>query len=130
MTADGDRLSRGAGGREIEVRSVEGKGRGVFALRDFQPGEVIEQAPVVVLRDDQYELLNHTRLRDYYFDWGPNDCAIPLGYSLIYNHSDDPNAETRRDRSNDTITFVAVKPIAAGQEIVHRYECPPWFEVR
>jgi SET domain-containing protein len=130
VEAGSGRPNAGAGGRDIEIRLVEGKGRGVFALRDFQPGDIIEEAPVVVLRDDQYELLNHTLLKDYYFDWGPNDCAIPLGYSLIYNHSDHPNAETRRDRATDTITFVAVEPIAAGEEILHRYECPPWFEVR
>ncbi|MEZ4387015.1 MAG: SET domain-containing protein [Candidatus Krumholzibacteriia bacterium] len=117
-------------GFQIEIREVPGKGRGVFALRDFAPGQAIERAPVVVLKDSQYELLNHTTLRDYYFDWGGDNCAIPLGYSLIYNHSDEPNAETRRDRMADTITFVAIRPIAAGEEIVHRYECPPWFEVR
>ena len=117
-------------GFRIEIREVAGKGRGVFAMRDFQPGDVIERAPVVVLKDHQYELLNQTTLRDYYFDWGGDNCAIPLGYSLIYNHADHPNAAAMRDHEADTITFVAIGPIAAGEEIVHRYECPPWFDVR
>lgn len=116
--------------RDIEIRFCEGKGRGVYARRDFRAGEIIEQAPVIVLGDDQYELLNHTALRDYYFDWGEGCCAIPLGHSLIYNHADDPNAFTRRDLARGMIAFVAGRDIAAGQEIVHRYQCPPWFEVR
>jgi len=116
--------------RDLEIRTVEGKGRGVFSRREFVAGEVIETAPVIVLRDDQYELLNHTALRDYYFDWGADECAIPLGYSLIYNHADEPNAETRRDLAGGTITFVARRSIAAGEEITHRYQCPPWFDVR
>lgn len=115
--------------RDIEIRTVDRKGRGVFARRAFAAGEVIEEAPVVVLRDSEYELLNHTILKDYYFDWGPEECAIPLGYSLIYNHADDPNAEARRDLHGGTVTFVARRPIAAGEEITHRYQCPPWFEV-
>lgn len=116
--------------QDIEIRMCEGKGRGVFARRPFCAGEIIEQAPVIVLGDDQFELLNHTALRDYYFDWGDHRCAIPLGYSLIYNHADEPNACTRRDLENGVISFVALRDIASGQEIVHRYECAPWFEVR
>lgn len=115
--------------RDIEIRVSDGRGRGVFALRPFRPGEVIEQAPVIVLDDDQYELLNHTTLRDYYFDWGEHRCAIPLGFSLIYNHSEQPNAEARRDHAAGTISFVAIADIAPGQEIVHRYVCGPWFEL-
>lgn len=114
----------------IEIRLVADRGRGVFALRDFQPGDLIEEAPVVVLKDDQYELLNHTALKDYYFDWGPDECAIPLGYSLIYNHAEEPNAVVQRDRATATVAFIAARPIAAGEEILHKYQCPPWFEVR
>ncbi len=116
--------------QDIEIRASVGKGRGVFARRDFHAGEIIEQAPVIVLDDDQYELLNHTALRDYYFDWGEHRCAIPLGFSLIYNHADEPNAYTQRDKEQGLIYFVALRDIAAGQEIVHRYECAPWFDVR
>ncbi|MDD5719910.1 MAG: SET domain-containing protein [Candidatus Krumholzibacteria bacterium] len=116
--------------RDIEIRETEGRGRGVFARRDFRTGEVIEEAPVIVLDNDQYELLNRTVLRDYYFDWGEHSCAIPLGYSLIYNHSNCPNAMAARDRELGTIRFLALQDIAAGQEILHRYECGPWFDVR
>ena len=111
------------------VRFVEGKGRGVFACRKFSQGEVIEQAPVLVLREDEYELLNHTVLRDYYYAWGDDACAIPLGLSMLYNYSDHPNAQTIRDTQNGTITFVAIRDIDAGEEISHRYLCAPWFKV-
>jgi len=114
---------------DLMVRYVEGKGRGVFASRKFSQGEVIEQVPVLVLREDEYELLNHTSLKDYYYAWGENACAIPLGLSMLYNYSDRPNATTIRDMQTGMITFMALRDIEAGEEISHRYLCAPWFEV-
>ena len=114
---------------DLLVRHVERKGRGVFARRRFLRGEIIEQAPVLILGADEYELLNHTTLRDYYYAWGENACAIPMGLSMLYNYSSDPNAAAVRDIDAGTITFVALRDIELDEEISHRYLCEPWFEV-
>jgi len=115
---------------EVEIRTIDGKGRGVFAQRRFEKGEVIESDPVLVLPNDQYALLEQTTLKDYYFDWGEQACALPLGWSVVYNHSEHPNATTVRHLQEGFIEFVALRDIEPGEEITYRYACPPWFEVR
>ena len=54
----------------IEVRRINGKGRGVFARRPIRGGEVIERVPVLVLpvtevKDDS----GWDGLAGYCFDW-------------------------------------------------------------
>lgn len=114
----------------VRVERIAGKGRGVVATRNFEPGEVVERAPVIVLPEDPYDLLNRTTLKDYYLAWGDNAIAIGLGYSSLYNHSETPNAQTRRLIDQHTIEIVAIRPIAAGEEVTFLYACEPWWEHR
>ncbi|WP_298669116.1 SET domain-containing protein [uncultured Methanofollis sp.] len=122
----------------IVVGETTEKGRGVFAARDFLPGEVIEVCPVIVsagARDE--DLIDRTNFYNYYFAWGEDDraCAIALGYGSLYNHSYHPNADHRRDFAAGTITVTAYRHIRAGEEITINYtgpvDCrdPVWFDV-
>lgn len=113
----------------LAVRNIPPKGRGVFSCRRFVRGELIERSPVIVMPLDQYTLLEQTALKDYYFDWGEHACAVPLGLSVLYNHSESPNAAVLRYLDLALVEFVALRDIEAGEEITHRYACPPWFEV-
>ena len=60
--------------------------------------------------------------------------VIALGYGSMYNHSYEPNAKYKRNFSNQTITFVAIKPIKKREEITVNYNGDPinqekvWFE--
>ena len=65
----------------IVVGVSPGKGRGIFASRRIQAGDVIEEAPVIVLPAAEIEHLERTVLQDYYFLWGADeeDAAILLG---------------------------------------------------
>lgn len=76
----------------ISVKDSPGKGRGVFAQRNFKKGEVIETCPVIVLPAKEIDSLELTQLYNYYFAWGPDskDGAIALGYGSLYNHSYNP----------------------------------------
>jgi len=49
--------------------TLTGKGRGVFAGRDFREAEVVEVAPVIVIENGATEILRQTILRTYDFDW-------------------------------------------------------------
>ena len=123
----------------IAVSDSPGRGRGVFATRRFAAGETIEVCPVIVLTESDARALDHTGLFHYYFGWG-NDgqaAAIGLGYSSLYNHADSPNATHMKNLADQTITITALRPIAAGDEILIRYDPGPsapdgavWFEVR
>jgi SET domain-containing protein len=115
---------------DICVRLTPDRGRGVFALRDFAAGELIEAAPVIHLPGPQYKLLNKTGLKDYYFKWEKGRLAVALGFGSIYNHSEAPNAEFLCHPPTMTIRFTTSKPIPAGEEILVDYDCELWFDVR
>ena len=132
-----------AGSWRVEVRFTVkicigesgGKGRGIFATRSIGCGDVIEAAPVVVVSHAQVAHLDATILGDYYFVWGDNkqDAAILLGHCSLCNHSYEPNARFVLVPANQTIEFIALRAIKAGEEITTNYNgdpanrAPIWF---
>ena len=122
---------------DVVVRESPGRGRGVFANRDFSTGEIIEICPVIVLPDHDIPKIDQTVLAQYYFGWsGPEgSAALGLGFALLYNHSETPNAACHKDLTERTIFFIALRDIRNGEEIFYRYNTGPagdpvWFEVR
>ena len=122
----------------ISVGPSPGKGRGVFASRAIRAGEIIEEAPVIVLPGTEIEHLERTGLQDYYFLWGTDeeDAAILLGACSLCNHSYEPNAVFELRPESQTIRFVALRDIAAGEEVTTNYNGDPanrkpvWFDAR
>jgi SET domain-containing protein len=119
----------------IEVKSIRGKGRGVFARRPIAEGEIIERVPVIVLPAGQVgEEPERHPLADYVFEWGPRTVALALGYGSLYNHSYEPNARYE-DIGGRTKIFIALRDIPAGEEITVNYNgqpedrTPVWFDV-
>ena len=112
-------------------------GRGVFADKDFKPGELIESAQVIVIPAEQWPLLEKTELFNYGYAFGEDltEMAIALGFGSLYNHSYTPNARYLRRCREKTIDFLALRPIAAGEEITVNYNgtstCrdPLWFPI-
>jgi uncharacterized protein len=124
---------------DVIVSTSPGRGRGVFAMRRFEPGETIEVCPVIALSEADARKLDDTGLYDYYFGWGKDgrQAAIALGYGSLYNHAFTPNAEHRKNAASDTISVVALREIPAGEEILIRYntgigadQATMWFKVR
>jgi uncharacterized protein len=123
----------------IVVRQIEGKGRGVFARRAFREGELIERAPVIVIPASESEHIEQCVLQDYRFQWreGEGDRAIVLGYGMLYNHSYQPNARPVHRIEEREMDYIALRPIAEGEEICINYnyngviddQSPVWFEV-
>ena len=119
----------------IEVKRVKGKGRGVFARRAIDKGEVVERVPVLVLTAAEFEDgVAGTRLANYCFAWGTGKAALALGYGSLYNHSYRPNA--RYDDVGPHIKeFTALRNIEPGEEITVNYNGAPrsrakvWFDV-
>ncbi len=119
----------------VLVRSIRGKGRGVFARRPIEEGEIIERVPLIVLPAEQ---VGDDPVRDdlagYIFKWGRGTVALALGYGSLYNHSYEPNARYKDVRARAKL-FVALRAIAAGEEITVNYNgdpedrSPVWFEV-
>ena len=121
----------------ICVRQAGAKGRGVFATRSIEKGEVIERAPVVVVPAAEREHLDKTALGNYYYLWmtETEDMAIALGLGSVYNHSYGPNAYYVKHRDELVVEFIAHAPIREGDEITINYngapndQAPLWFDV-
>jgi D-alanine-D-alanine ligase len=109
------------------IRSSPGKGRGVFAQHSYQPGELIERSPALVLSSVESEIIEKTILDNYCYVWGENrdQAAMLLGYGSLYNHSYDPNAVYVRRPELQEIHFVARRRIAPGEEIKINYNGLP-----
>jgi SET domain-containing protein len=107
----------------VAVRTVPGKGRGVFALKEFQAGDLIERSPVIVLSEVEYGHIKKTILEEYYYDWNKDDAsrAIVLGAGSLYNHSYQPNARYARRFEEREMDFIALRPIAEGEEVCVNY---------
>jgi hypothetical protein len=101
----------------IQTSSIHG--RGLFAIGDFQPGEIVcvkgghvfpratlgEIAPVLGSAEIQ--------IADDLFI-GPHDATEREGAMIFSNHSCDPNIGVQGQ-----IVFVALRRVAAGEELTH-----------
>lgn len=112
---------------DIEIREVAGKGRGVFARRDFKRGELVESAPVIVIPDEEVDLIDKTALADYYYKWGDSHFALVLGYGSLYNFSAAPNLLFKPDLKKKVMIYRAEKAIRKEQELTINYLCDLWF---
>lgn len=121
----------------LEVREAGARGRGVFALEAISAGSLIESADVIPVPRAEMEAIEACILADYYFRWGKDERegAIALGYGSLYNHSYSPNARYVKHYGRRSIDFIALRDIAAGEEIRTNYNGEPdskkrvWFEV-
>lgn len=112
--------------KNLRVKPSKIEGLGVFAAKDFQPKEIIEECPAVVF-DYTEALPIHKKIYDRVFYWSEKTKgALALGYGSIYNHSDNPKADFKIDNENNLIKVFATKPIATGEEILIDYG-KDWF---
>lgn len=102
-------------------------GLGVFAEKSFTINDVIEKAPVILLKESDKELLENTRLYHYYFvvDNPKTPAALGLGLSSLYNHSPAANARYRISVKKDYLEIIACKPVMPGEEITLNYNGRP-----
>ena len=122
---------------QLEVRETLSRGRGVFTLAAIPAGTLIETADVIVIPRSEMDAIESCILADYDFRWGQDgrEGAIALGYGSIYNHSYTPNAHYVKHLDRRSIDFIALRDIAAGEEIRTNYNGDPdskkmvWFEV-
>lgn len=107
---------------KIVVKKSRTHGYGVFAAKTIRKGEKIEECYIILSRGGD------RGLEDYYFD-ANRKYAIFTGYGIIYNHSDDPNADYTINMKRRVVTFKANRTIKKGQEILISYG-KQWFSSR
>lgn len=121
--------------RAIIVKDTQKYGRGIFAIRNIQKGEFIEEAPVIVIPIKEWKvMMKKNILSNYVFRWDA-DKAIALGFGSLYNHSFTPNARYHTNIENQSIDFYAWEDIQENEEITVNYNGDPmdqsslWFDV-
>ncbi len=113
--------------QHIEVKESLLHGRGVFAKSRIRNGQLIEQAPVIFLSNEEKETLRFTKLYHYYFLLGnaEQQAAFSFGYASFYNHSPEANAFYTFSRKRNTLNVYAYQNIEAGSEITINYNGMP-----
>lgn len=99
--------------------------RGVIATEMIRPGEVIEEAPVIIIPKNEYDLIERTVISDYYYEWEGYVSALALGCGSLYNHSFVPNAVYERDMERILIVYKAIREIKPGEEVTINYNGVP-----
>jgi uncharacterized protein len=112
--------------RNIVVKRTPKKGRGVFALKDFEINEVIESAPVLIFTPKERKILEKSLLNYYLYPWrSTRGAALALGFGSIYNHSYSPNADWKQNFKTKCMVYRALKTIKKGEEITVNYNGEP-----
>jgi len=100
------------------------KGRGVYALRDFHDGEVVEACPVVSLATPYEKLPGE--IQNIVFQWvwlenSPVIQAVALGYGSLYNSDNPSNMRYEIDRPARIMRFIDVRHNYANEELTVNY---------
>ena len=123
--------------KTVIVKRTGKKGRGVFALKNFKVGELIESCPVINITPTERKHLEKTIMNYYVYPWrSTRSGSVVLGYGSIYNHSFTPNADWKQNFKTNSMIYRAISPIKKGEEILINYNGEPddmteidWFEV-
>ena len=106
------------------------QGRGVFARENINKGEVVERCPLIEMSyRSKYQL--DPQIFAYMYAQPPCSCPecdkhgfvlhMALGYGMMYNHQDQPNALWKFNYSQLLGDIIAVKDIKSGEEIFVSY---------
>ncbi len=124
--------------KQLYIKTVKGKGRGVFCKQFIAKDEVFETAPVIVLPAQDYDTAAASALCDYFFNFDKQQgtLALVLGFGSLYNHAVYSNAGYNLDKETKIMQYYALEAIKPGDEICINYageygkEYKEWFEAR
>lgn len=103
--------------KDFIVKPSNIHGFGCFAARNFVVGEQICVNVLVKPKSDVSSIVNHT------FPWGREESSIVLSELTYCNASSDPNLKIFAiDKANLTKTFLVMKNIDVGDELLLKYK--------
>lgn len=98
------------------------KGRGLQATEFIKSGTLINQSPVVLMNNREYERYgSKTTLSTYVFHWDDDHVAVAMGDVSLANHSNQENTDYRPNYESMTIDLWAIRDIQPGEEITDNY---------
>ena len=106
----------------LSVRTVPGRGRGVFAAQDIQEGVQVLADPIVLVPHEEADSTNASVIGRYVFEWNDDgDLCVVFGLGSLINHGLPANVRLESNEEERTMDFFAVRDIAAGEELVYDY---------
>ena len=100
-------------------KCVKGQ-RGAFAEKDFEAGDVIEEAPMV--EEKEPKDYKYGQMEQYLFDVGEGKHALAFGNCSFMNHSaNNANVDIAPDLKRRVIVFKATKRIKKDEELFKNY---------
>jgi SET domain-containing protein len=101
-------------------------------VRACPAGTELERSPVIVVpeADLLVRVGDRTVLDQYLLYWSDEpgrECVMGGGLLMFYNHSDRPNVEFRTGPEPETMSVVALRDVAAGEELTYDYGITLWF---
>ena len=109
----------------LEIRNSVGRGRGVFATADISAGQIIHVDHSRELTPADLVLFDLTSVSGHWFEHPVKTGygLLPIGYSGLVNHSDDPNAVLSWQQSEIGCTgsLISLKNIGKNDEIFIDY---------
>ncbi len=121
---------------KVTIKKSLIQGLGIFSTEDIKTDELIERCPLVPLA---FRSRYHTDPQIYRYLYTQPLCPcqeckrhgfvlhMALGYGMIYNHQDEPNAVWKFNWEHSYADVIANKDILAGEEIYVNYG-PNYFK--
>jgi SET domain-containing protein len=106
----------------INESTIPNSGKGVFTSKYISKGEIIEKSPIII--QDTIDFTG--TIKNYLFSYNNdfNKAAVGLGYSSLYNHSDNNNANWYT--KDDNVYIIALRDINENEEIFISYGASYW----
>jgi SET domain-containing protein len=112
---------------KLSVKTITGKGRGVFANEHIASGTLVSISHLLVFPSSDETSPEKEVLSHYTYTVGLNQ-ALALGLGSLFNHSRDNNVGFVIDKQNLFIRYIAIHDIAEGEELCINYGNNLWFE--
>ena len=125
--------------KRLEVQWIpEINGWGVFAVADIPIDTIVERSSLIVypakISDMTFWLLQAEGVKSedmildrYLLRWKGVSSAVPLGWSGLYNHSNQNNVMFQNCGEDELIEIRTIKPILAGEQCLVSYG-DNWFK--
>ena len=124
----------------LEIRQSRIEGLGVFCTHDLKKGDTIEEAHLILLKNNKWEDCD-AELKRYALPWvelrkdWKEFCdehdgilsqhatrpVVVLGFGMIYNHADDNNIDYFIDKNRFICSYTSNRDIKAGSELTIDY---------
>jgi len=101
----------------LELKPSDRGGRGVFAKELIKKGTVFLCDPIIFIK--------RSELANYVFE-EKGKHFIALGYGSLINHSSNDNCYWVADIKKRTCSYIAMKNIKTGQELLQNYNWPEY----